>query len=140
MSSLMIYVLFPGNAREAMNFYAGIFGGDLKLFTLEQFNRTDGDPQAIAHSELKGLVTLAGADATGDQASVKSEGLMLSLLGTAEPKVLHQWFEQLSVGGQVLDPLAVKPWGDTDGQVVDRYGLRWLIGYQAENSESQAPN
>lgn len=131
MSSLMIYVLFPGNAREAMNYYAGIFGGDLKLFTLEQFNRTDGDPQAIAHGELKGLVTLAGADATGDEASVKCEGLMLSLLGTAEPEVLHQWFEQLSDGGQVLDALAVKPWGDTDGQVVDRYGLRWLIGYQA---------
>ncbi|MDA8332444.1 MAG: VOC family protein, partial [Candidatus Dormibacteraeota bacterium] len=25
-----------------------------------------------------------------------------------------------------------RPWGAYDGQVVDRYGLHWLIGYEEE--------
>ena len=44
--------------------------------------------------------------------------------------MLHQWFGALAEDGRVVDPLAVKPWGATDGQVVDRFGLAWLIGYE----------
>lgn len=132
MSAPMIYVLFNGTAREAMNFYASIFGGELQLFTHEQFNRDEGTPEAIAHSELRGIVNLGGADVSGSEDAVKTQGLMLSLLGTAEPERLHQFFDELSVGGEVIDPLSVKPWGATDGQVRDRFGLHWLIGYEPE--------
>ena len=79
---------------------------------------------------LDGVVTLAGADAGGQEKSVQFEGLMLSLLGTAEPGVLHKWFDHLADGGRIVDPLMPKPWGASDGQVVDRYGLHWLIGYE----------
>ena len=53
-----------------------------------------------------------------------------SLLGTADAATLRIWFEQLSEGGTVMDPLQVRPWGDSDGQVVDRFGVHWLIGFQ----------
>jgi len=56
--------------------------------------------------------------------------LMLSLLGTADPDVMSGWFAKLSDDGNVIDELAQKPWGDWDGQVVDRFGLHWLIGFQ----------
>jgi PhnB protein len=55
---------------------------------------------------------------------------MFALLGTAEPAVLEHWFAALADGGTVVDPLQKRPWGDHDGQVTDRYGLTWLIGYQ----------
>jgi PhnB protein len=54
---------------------------------------------------------------------------MFSLLGTAEPAELERWFDALADGGEVIDPLALKPWGDHDGQVRDRFGVTWLIGY-----------
>lgn len=130
-----VYIHFPGTAREALNFYAGIFGGELALYTLEEFNRVDGDSQAIAHGELNGVVCLAGADASASDRPFRSEGMMLSLLGTAEPGVLRRWFEQLSEGGEVIDPLSAKPWGASDGQVRDRYGLHWLIGYHGAEAE-----
>ena len=60
------------------------------------------------------------------------EGILLSLLGTAEPDVLHRRFDQLAQSDVVIDPLAPKRWGASDGQVVDRYGPRWLIGYEPE--------
>jgi len=131
MTAPQIYVLFPGTAREALGFYAEIFGGELTLHSYQDFSRTDGPADAIAHGVLSGVVALAGADAAAGEESVRIEGAMLSLLGAAEPAVLHQWFDKLADGGRIVDPLAQKPWGASDGQVVDRHGLHWLIGYEA---------
>ncbi|MDQ0642498.1 VOC family protein [Microbacterium murale] len=130
MSGLVPYLFFPGNAREALTFYHEVFGGELSLFTYEQFSRTDGPSDAIAHGGISGNVELSGSDAGPDQDSVHIVGASFSLLGTAEPEVLQEWFAQLSVGGTAIDPLQKRPWGDFDGQVTDRYGIRWLIGYQ----------
>ncbi|MCF3139286.1 VOC family protein [Paenarthrobacter sp. AR 02] len=131
MTAPQIYVLFPGTAREALGFYAEIFGGELTLHSYQDFSRTDGPADAIAHGVLSGVVALAGADAAAGEESVRIEGAMLSLLGAAEPAVLHEWFDKLADGGRIVDPLAQKPWGASDGQVVDRHGLHWLLGYEA---------
>jgi PhnB protein len=125
------YVLFPGTAREALTAYAAVFGGEARLHTLAEFGRTDGPPDAVAHGELVGgPVALAGADATGEQQPLRAAGLMLSLLGTADPDTLRAWFAGLAEGGRVVEDLQHRPWGATDGQVVDRYGLHWLIGFE----------
>lgn len=133
MTAPQIYVSFPGTAREALSFYADVFGGELSLHTYQDFSRNDGPPSAIAHGVLDGKVALAGSDAAPGEHSVRLEGVRLSLLGTAEPAVLHQWFDKLAVDGRVVDPLSPKPWGASDGQVIDRHGLHWLIGYEPES-------
>lgn len=132
MTGPVLYLTFPGTAREALEFYAAVFGGHLQLHSFEEFSRTDGPPEAIAHGILsRGPVSLFGSDAAPGEVPMHIEGVMLSLLGAAEPEVLHAWFDRLAEGGTVLDPLTPKPWGAADGQVVDKYGLRWLIGYEA---------
>ncbi|MGP6203693.1 hypothetical protein [Microbacterium sp.] len=45
-------------------------------------------------------------------------------------KKLTAWFGALADGGEIVDALQQRPWGDYDGMVRDRYGVRWLIGYQ----------
>jgi PhnB protein len=132
MTAPLVYITFPGTAREALGFYADVFGGSLSLHTFEEFGRNDGRPDAIAHGTLDGVVALGGADAADGEEAVEVRGLLLSLLGTAAPGVLHEWFEALAAGGTSVDPLQTRPWGATDGQLVDRYGLRWLIGYEPE--------
>jgi PhnB protein len=57
---------------------------------------------------------------------------MLSLLGTADPATLRTWFSGLSEGGRVVDDLQTRPWGASDGQVIDRCGLHWLIGFEGD--------
>ncbi|WP_256870884.1 VOC family protein [Paenarthrobacter nitroguajacolicus] len=138
MTAPQIYVSFPGTARDALGFYAEIFGGELFLYTFEDFNRTDGPSDAIAHGVLSGVVSLGGSDTSNGEKSIRTEGVMLSLLGAAEPAVLHEWFNKLADGGRIVDPLAPKPWGASDGQVVDRHGLHWLVGYeQAQRPEGR---
>ncbi|MGB3375242.1 MAG: VOC family protein, partial [Microbacterium sp.] len=49
MTGLVPYLLFPGDAAEALQQYAVVFGGELQLFTYAQAGRTDGPEGAIAH-------------------------------------------------------------------------------------------
>jgi PhnB protein len=128
------YLHFPGTAREALTFYGDVFGCAVQLHTFAEFNRTDGPADAIAHGYLAGgPVALFGADVAGNEAPFRSEGLMLALLGTAAPSTLRQWFSRLGEGGRVVDELQTRPWGASDGQVMDRYGLHWLIGFEDES-------
>ncbi|WP_144661944.1 VOC family protein [Paenarthrobacter nicotinovorans] len=130
MTAPQLYLSFPGTAREALSFYADVFGGELSLHSYADFGRDDGPSDAIAHGVLNGVVALMGSDAANGEKSVHMEGAMLSLLGAAEPPLLHEWFDKLADDGRIVDPLAPKPWGASDGQVIDRYGLHWLIGYE----------
>ncbi len=137
MSAPTPYLLLPGTAREALNFYGEVFGGAVQLHTYAEFNRDDGPADYVAHGYLgDGPVALFAADVPEHEAAFKSEGMMLSLLGAATPDDLRGWFSRLSEGGRVIDELQVRPWGASDGQVVDRYGLHWLIGFEAEEPTS----
>jgi PhnB protein len=129
------YLHLPGTARDALTFYGDVFGGDVRLHTVEEFGRTDGPADAVAHGYLEGgPVELFAADVTGADPTPRCDGITLALLGTSTPAVLRSWFARLSEGGQVVQDLEPRPWGATDGQVVDRYGLRWLIGFEGDES------
>ena len=130
MTGLTPYLSFDGTARDALEFYRGVFGGELVLATFGEFGRDDGPADHIAHGMLQGPVELFASDAGSGEPTLELRGILFSLLGTAEPAVLEEWFAALADGGDVLDPLALRPWGDHDGQVRDRFGVTWLIGYR----------
>lgn len=134
MSSPEPYLHFPGSARDALSFYQSVFGGELTLNTYGEFGRDDGPPDAIAHGVLRGPVSLFASDASAGMEPFSSSGLMFSLLGTTSPAELRVWFDALAQGGTIRDALQERPWGAWDGQVVDRFGVCWLIGFE-ESSE-----
>jgi PhnB protein len=126
------YIHFDGNAREALSFYANVFGGTAQLHTFGEFSRTDGPSDAIAHGYLVASpVELFAADAGSGEPFFRAQGLMLSLLGTGDAATLRHWFKRLSEGGEVVDELEERPWGAFDGQVIDRFGLHWLVGFES---------
>jgi len=125
------YIHFPGTSRDALSFYTETFGGGTQLHTFAEFQRTDGPAEAIAHGYLVDApITLFAADVAGDEPAFKTQGLMLSLLGTADATTMRGWFARLAEEGTVLDDLHERPWGASDGQVIDRYGVHWLIGFE----------
>jgi PhnB protein len=131
MTGLAPYIQFQGTAREALSFYADVFGGGAQLHTFGQFGRTDGPAEAVAHGYLvDSPVALFAADVGGEEPAFRAQGLMFSLLGTAEAATMREWFTGLAEEGKVVDDLQKRQWGDFDGQVIDRYGLHWLIGFE----------
>jgi PhnB protein len=130
------YLHFAGTARDALTFYGDVFGCAVRLHTYEELGRTDGPVDAIAHGYLAdGPVALFASDTAAGEPPLRCEGLMLSLLGTASPSILRTWFAGLSEGGRVVEDLQMRPWGASDGQVVDRFGLHWLIGFEGDEAQ-----
>lgn len=129
MTGLMPYLSYPGNARQALTFYQETFGGELVLNTYADFARDDGPGDAIAHGMLQGPVELFASDAAPGESTLRVEGVLFSLLGTADSSTLETWFGALAESGSDVDALQPRPWGDHDGQVTDQFGIRWLIGF-----------
>jgi len=127
------YLHLPGTARAALASYAEVFGCGFAAHSFADFGRDDGPADAVAHGYLvDGPVRLFAADVAGDEPVFRSAGLMWSLLGTAAPATLHGWFTGLAAGGRVVADLERRPWGASDGQVVDRFGVHWLIGFEGD--------
>jgi PhnB protein len=135
MTGLAPYLLFDGTARPALEFYAETFGGSAELHTFREFDRDDGPPDSIAHGHLlTPHLSLYAADAGTEDDAFVARGIMLSLLGTTDPPTLHRWFDRLAQDGSTVQPLQQRAWGASDGQVIDRFGVHWLIGYEAAAS------
>ncbi len=122
------YLHFSGNAREAMESYRCVLGEELDVMT---FGDAGGGGQypddGVMHAFLRtadGLELMASDGHDPDAAG--PDRVSLSLSGD-DAATLTRWFEALAEGGEVDVPLEQQVWGDTFGQVTDRYGVRWLV-------------
>ena len=129
MTTLNPYLQFAGTAREAMDFYQSVFGGELTRSTFDEFEVSDDPAEAkkIMHSQLQteGGLTLMGADVPG-ASEVTPSGFQVSLSGDDEAELTGYW-KALTDGGTVVEELAKAPWGDSFGMCADRYGVSWMV-------------
>jgi PhnB protein len=124
------YLSFNGNAEEALNFYNSIFSGQLRITRYGDFPNpavTDNIKNQVMHGviEADGLQLMA-SDSGPMRDVTPGNNMSISLSGD-NSTVLTKYFEGLSEGGTVTDPLTTKPWGDTFGMVTDRFGINWLV-------------
>lgn len=130
-SKLNPYISFDGNAREAMEFYKTVFGGELTLSTFGEAGMTDHGvkPDGIMHAQLiaDNGITLMGSDAaTGMREFVAGTNMSVSLSGDNEEE-LTGYYNKLVEGGKVEQPLEKAPWGDTFGMCIDKFGTFWMV-------------
>jgi len=124
------YLGFRGNARAAMEFYRGVFGGELTISTFGEFGAA-ADPaetDQVMHAQLLGEqgVVLMGSDTPQRMPYNPGDTMSVSLFGDDEA-TLQRWWEGLSDGATVLQPLAKAQWGDSFGMLRDRFGTTWLV-------------
>lgn len=127
------YLHFSGNAREAMKFYESVFGGELSLMTFGEGGSTSDDPEGIMHAQLTtpSGFTLMASDGSPDNRG--ASGPSISLSGDAEAELTGYW-EKLSEGGNVFEPLSKAPWGDSFGMCADKFGVTWLVNISGGQS------
>lgn len=129
-SRLNPYLNFDGNARQALEFYHSVFGGQLNLTTFADLGGDKESPDAdkIMHGQLETEVgyTLMAADATEEMGFNGIHGFGVSLSGD-DGDLLRGYFEKLSVGGTTTMPLQKQVWGDEFGMVTDKFGIPWLV-------------
>lgn len=128
-SRLNPYLTFDGDARQAMEYYKGVFGGELNLNTFGEFGDA-GSPGAdkIMHAQLEtnsGFTLMASDTPPGMQRN-PGDSMSISLSGDDAGELRGYW-EKLSDGGTVTMPLEKQMWGDEFGQLVDKFGISWMV-------------
>ncbi|QKW08268.1 VOC family protein [Streptomyces sp. NA04227] len=129
-SRLNPYISFSGDAKQAMEFYQGIFGGELSLNTYGSVGpeAPPGYDDKIMHAMLetpKGF-TLMGADSPPGMESTQGNNITVSVSGDDAADLRGYW-EKLSDGGTVSVPLDKQMWGDVFGMCTDKFGITWMV-------------
>lgn len=120
-------LVFNGQAREAFEFYRSVFGGELSLNEFGPMGQEAGfPPDAIMHAQL---VTAAGWSLMGDDSTKPGDevvrgGSTIMVWGD-DQATLEQQFAKLADGGTVGTQLEKQFWGDTYGDLTDKYGIGW---------------
>ncbi len=125
------YLGFKNNAREAMEFYKTIFGGELNVNTFKDSHASQdpSEDNLVMHSALTAdNIEFFAADTPERMEYKQGTNFSMSLSGESDDEAeLKGYFEKLSAGGNVTMPLDKASWGDTFGMVVDKFGIMWLV-------------
>ena len=138
-SKLNPYLGFRDNAKDAMEFYHSVFGGELNVSTFGELQASEDPAEAdkIMHAQLETTsgYTLMGADTPNSMEFAPSSNHSVSLSGASEDAdELSGYFDKLSDGGTVAMPLEQAPWGDRFGMVIDKFGVQWLVNIAGPTS------
>ena len=129
-SRLNPYISFDGSAKEAMEFYRGVFGGELTTSTYTEGGMADdpSDADRIMHGQLEAPngMTLMGADSPSSQPRSEGSAITISLSGEDENELTGYW-KALADGGSITMPLEKAPWGDQFGMLTDKFGVGWMV-------------
>jgi PhnB protein len=124
------YLGFRDTAKQAMEFYQSVFGGELTTSTFSEYGASEDESEKdkIMHSQLlapNGLVLMA-ADTPNSMEVPDRTSISVSLSGDDEGALRGYW-DALTADGTVTMPLEKAPWGDSFGMCVDKFGVPWLV-------------
>jgi PhnB protein len=123
------YLSFGSNAREAMEFYQQVFGGELTLNTFGEFPGAGPEyADRIMHGQLEtpSGYTLMASDTLPGGEHKPGTNITVSLSGD-DADELHGYWEKLSEGGTVTVPMEKQMWGAEFGACLDRFGIPWMV-------------
>jgi PhnB protein len=130
------YLGFKDNAREAMEFYHSVFGGELLINTFAELHAST-DPvedNLIMHSQLsvEGGLVLMGSDTPPRMEYKPGTNISVSLSGEASDETtLAGYWNKLIQSADVTMPLSKAQWGDQFGMCTDKFGIVWLVNIAA---------
>ncbi|GAA3595932.1 VOC family protein [Kribbella ginsengisoli] len=143
---------FHGEAREALEFYASVFGGDLTIATYGDFGLPKELPDAgkVVFGQVAGgngfqlmaydvpgettPATPAPSTHRANGTTITTEKFFLSVRGDTIDEVTAYW-KALSEGATVIENLAPARWAPAFGMLTDRFGITWIIDVAATNRQ-----
>jgi PhnB protein len=149
---------FHGEAREALEFYQSVFGGEVTIATYGDFGMPkelpDADKvvwgQVAADNGFRVMAYDVPADPRRAQADASTVGSMpstrrengmtltsekffLSVRGESLDEVSALW-ERLSDGATTIEKLGPSRWAPGFGMLTDRFGVTWVLDVAAGQS------
>lgn len=141
---------FRGTARQALEFYQGIFGGDVTLATYSDVGMPAGAPDAdkvvfgqvenadgfrLMAYDIPGAAedpeATAGTTSRENGTTITDRTFFQSLRADSLDEITGYW-DALADGGSVVEPLASSAWSPGFGMLIDRFGVTWVLDVRAE--------
>lgn len=142
MAQIHPHINFNGNAEEAFIFYQSVFGGTFKKLirfkdlASAEFPISEKESNKIMHIELPiGNCILMANDVPEVLGRTNENENRSKIVVTAESKEeANNIFNGLSAGGQIEMPISDSPWGSYFGMFRDKYGIEWMVEFDANNN------
>lgn len=136
---------FRGTARQALEFYQSVFGGEIAAATYGQFGMPEGVPgfDKIVFGQLEsdGIrlmaydipghddadpATTAGSTHRENGATITDRTFFQSLRADSLDEIRRYW-DGLAEGATIVEPLAASAWSAGFGMLTDRFGVTWVL-------------
>lgn len=136
------YVNFNGNCREAVEFYADVFGtAKPQIMT---FGEMPANPEFPISEEIKDLVMHTNLTITGSRIMfsdvppgmpfVQGNNISLTVI-SANKEYITNVFEKLKEAGKVEMELQETFWSKCYGYLIDKFGIGWQLSYDEGKTE-----
>jgi PhnB protein len=141
MTQLNPYLTFDGNAEAAFKFYTSVFGGELNGIMRWSDNPdcgefSEADKNRVMHTALRvGDSVLMGSDSISGFGQKFVAGNNFTIAITPESREhADRLYAALSEGGNAPMPMQDAFWGGYFGSLTDKFGIQWMINYDAMQS------
>lgn len=137
--SIEAYVYFNGNCREAVEYYADVFGTEKPVIMTygdvpdeDHFQLSDESKNLVMHTNL----TLSGSrimfsDVPPGMPPVGGNNISLTYL-TDDTEEITSIFNRIKKEGTVNMELQESFWTKLFGSVTDKYGIEWMFSHDEE--------
>ncbi|WP_033443659.1 VOC family protein [Saccharothrix sp. NRRL B-16314] len=145
---------FHGQAREALEFYRSVFGGQVTVVAYGDLGMPAEAPGAknVVFGEVvaeNGFRVMAydvpGADeplAAGEPTTRREHGttitkepFFLSVRGESVDEVAPLW-ERLADGATVIEEFGPAQWAPAFGMLADRFGITWIVDVAVDYAQA----
>jgi len=127
-----VFLNFDGDCREALEFYAGVFGLPMpdQIMTYDQIPGSDfgtGNEGRVTYANLPIFGSnIMFSDCPAGSKFVKGTNITLTL-GTADGEEIKRIFDALAAGGEVAMPLGKTFFSELYGMVTDKFDITWQL-------------
>lgn len=140
---------FRGTARQALELYQTVFGGQLFVATYSDVGMPTDVPGAdkvmfgqvenengfrvmaydIPGQDVPDSTATAGSTHRESGATITDRTFFQSVRGETLDEITGYW-NGLAEGGSIIEPLAASSWTPGFGMVTDRFGVTWVLDVQ----------
>ena len=140
MANINPHINFNGNAEEAFTFYKSVFGGSFgKIIRFKDlagpgFTPSEKEAEKIMHISLPiGSTALMANDVPEIMGRTNENENRSKIFIKADSRdEADRLFNGLSAGGELEGPIGDSPWGTYFGCFRDKYGIEWIIEFDAK--------
>lgn len=141
---------FRGTARQALEYYRSVFGGEVTSATYGDFGMPPLIPGAdklvfgqleaesglrlmaydIPGEDTTDIAYTAGTTRRANGTTITDRTFFQSLRGQSLDEVGPIW-DALADGGTIIEPFAASAWSPGFGMLTDRFGVTWVVDVEA---------